>query len=279
MFRFGTSSYGQQELPQRLRGCTDPAFFECNAVELAQKLLGKYLYCHQSGILLRIIETEAFPHGDAVYHKVFSISPATQELPCKAGELVALIPPTTFTSQHEPAQTKTLETWSSSDPVSPMSTVRTSQIPLIDALFRLGPKFEIIKNVQPCMHAGVTGYIAQLEARIGISESTSEYVKKSLVIFPYSVARALKGDWEDYPALYEGRGVQLHVRKPDDPRTPVGGYPEDVLHSPRVLSKAMFKREFEQDPPSGGILEKFRFDLQTKNKYLYAQPKTLEKMT
>ena len=70
--------------------CTDPAFFESGAEDLAQKLLGKYLYCHQSGILLRIIEIEAFPYGDAVYQKVFSIGGATQELPCKAGQLVAL---------------------------------------------------------------------------------------------------------------------------------------------------------------------------------------------
>jgi 3-methyladenine DNA glycosylase Mpg len=71
--------------------CTDPAFFDCGAVELAQKLLGKYLYCHQSEILVRILETEAYPAGDQVYRKL--LGPVTASFPRKAGQILQLSAP------------------------------------------------------------------------------------------------------------------------------------------------------------------------------------------
>lgn len=54
-------------------GC-DKEFFQCGAVELAQKLLGQFLYCHQSEIVVRILETEAYPEEDVIYNRLFMAS-------------------------------------------------------------------------------------------------------------------------------------------------------------------------------------------------------------
>ncbi|KAG0564614.1 hypothetical protein KC19_8G125400 [Ceratodon purpureus] len=43
-------------------------FFHCGAVELARKILGQFLYCHQSKVVVRILGTEAYPEDDDIVY-------------------------------------------------------------------------------------------------------------------------------------------------------------------------------------------------------------------
>ena len=70
-------------------------FFHCGAVELAQKLLGQYLYCHESEIVVRVLETEAYPEDDIVYAKLFRNNAAPElnaKFNLKGGIMVAWQP-------------------------------------------------------------------------------------------------------------------------------------------------------------------------------------------
>lgn len=65
-------------------------FFACGAPALAEKLLGQYLYCHSSHIVVRILETEAYPEADAtIYNAVFSKRPGNPQFKTKGGLVVA----------------------------------------------------------------------------------------------------------------------------------------------------------------------------------------------
>lgn len=67
---------------------TDKAYFNCGADELATKLLGRFLYGPQSDVMLRIVETEAYPHGDGVYDELFG--DVAESFPNKAGVVLRL---------------------------------------------------------------------------------------------------------------------------------------------------------------------------------------------
>lgn len=67
---------------------TDEAYVNCGAEELALKLLGKYLYGSQSDIMIRIVESEAYPHGDGVYDRIFDDVPVS--FANKAGVMLRL---------------------------------------------------------------------------------------------------------------------------------------------------------------------------------------------
>ena len=85
----------------------DEGFFQCGAVALAIRLLGQYLFFHDSKIVIRILETEAYPEGDAVYTKKFVKSCDDVKLlsmkrgKLKGGRLLAWSPSTMVAERSE----------------------------------------------------------------------------------------------------------------------------------------------------------------------------------
>lgn len=71
-------------------GCREEErFFECGALELAEKLVGEYLYCHETHIAVRILETEAYPVDDAsVYNAVFNKEPGNPQFKFEGGVIL-----------------------------------------------------------------------------------------------------------------------------------------------------------------------------------------------
>ncbi|KAH7433173.1 hypothetical protein KP509_07G057300 [Ceratopteris richardii] len=63
--------FDYEKLPARLQ----PSFFECNALELAPKLLGKFL--RRDDVVMQITEVEAYCPGDSACHGRFGITPRT----------------------------------------------------------------------------------------------------------------------------------------------------------------------------------------------------------
>ena len=74
--------------------CEDRRYFERRAEDLAPALLGQYLYCHGSGILLQVTEVEAYSDSpaDAVVYQGYFRPPLREKVRVKAGQLLAILP-------------------------------------------------------------------------------------------------------------------------------------------------------------------------------------------
>ncbi|KAG0609172.1 hypothetical protein M758_8G163500 [Ceratodon purpureus] len=158
-------------------GCNQE-FFHCEAVELARKLLGQFLYCHQSKVVVRILETEAYPKDDEiVYHTVFEnyTDPELKaKFKIKGGTMVAWKPPTT-----------------------------------------MGDRLYITAGAEAC---GDVVYLRScepiegrhiIEERRGLSDESSYTTRNHVLIGPSKIAEGLGKEWESNPVLYEDGGVQL----------------------------------------------------------------------
>lgn len=67
----------------------DESFFQCGAEELAIKLIGRYIHFDEDQIVVRILETEAYPEGDSVYNHRFPDDVKSRFRALKGGTLLA----------------------------------------------------------------------------------------------------------------------------------------------------------------------------------------------
>ncbi|KAG0615826.1 hypothetical protein M758_5G069900 [Ceratodon purpureus] len=161
--------------------CND-AIFQCGAVELAFRLLGQCLYFHDSKIAVRILETEGFPHGDAVYNKRFIDGGLNfdEVAELKGGTLLAWNP------NHyvgEKAEFKDLYITAGPPGCGDLVHIRSCEPLLGDD--------EIMKNRK---------------------NPTALKTRKNLLIGPTRVSEGVGAEsWPDEPNLYEAGGVQLFV--------------------------------------------------------------------
>ena len=80
--------------PSDFEPCTDSRFFERPAVDLVHAILGQFLYCHTSRIMVQITEVEAYSDSDAeavIYNAMFGPPPCAQ-FQVRAGQIVCRTP-------------------------------------------------------------------------------------------------------------------------------------------------------------------------------------------
>ncbi|KAG0567933.1 hypothetical protein KC19_7G173100 [Ceratodon purpureus] len=158
-------------------GCNQE-FFHCGAVELARKLLGQFLYCHQSKVVVRILETEAYPEDeDIIYQKLFhnyTVPEMNAKFKIKGGTMVVWKPATTL-GDH--------------------LYITAGEESCGDVVY--------LRSCEP-----IEGRHIVLERR-GLSNESPSTTRNQVLIGPSRAAAGLGKEWESNPVLYEGGGVQL----------------------------------------------------------------------
>ncbi|KAG0564337.1 hypothetical protein KC19_8G102400 [Ceratodon purpureus] len=158
-------------------GCNQE-YFHCGAVELARKLLGQFLYCHQSKVVVRILETEAYPEDDDIVYDdtfdAYTIEERNAMFKIKGGTMVAWRPVTS---------------------VGYHLYITAGEEDCGDVVY--------LRSCEP-----IEGRHVVLERR-GLNNESPQTTINQVLIGPSKVAQGLGKEWESNPVLYEEGGVQL----------------------------------------------------------------------